>query len=804
MNNRSIAWWLRQIDLPQYTKTLESEYYGLEGLLYVTDGELRDAGIEDATHRETILTQLSRDRQRLDPLSVHNEFSSCNCLLWNQPKDLFRQRVLPRLHRTDKKHRLSASCSQLRPLDEDNMFGGRKEMDILKKELEEELKLSTEDLRSHAWYHGPLRREAAEPLFESDGDFLVRDSSSTPGDYVLSCFWKNGPHHFKIIKVVLRPKKGYSRELFQFEEDRFDNIPALIRFYVGGNRSISKTSGAIISHPINRTLPLRVISEGHMELKNSSSSSTIGRERENQAGSSKRRSLSSSHQDTLQLINPLLRSGSQPANLENVGRRPSLQSAQSDSNLRTVPPDDTDSDPISPVFRTGSEPLLSPRPHHTPHSSLPPGGGATLRGSDGQLHPRAPPKPLRVSTVFSNASPLPSTDPDEDPSSYYSELIIRVPQSQRKGHVDRLRAEEKWQSRARLTETSFGFLEAQNNGPSSQLLFQKEIQRKAAEEERDWHFERPHIETSSCFQLDQFTSLLLPDHNRPLESNVLLAVKELFSRSDAKTLALHMLSVDCQVARIVGVTDEQKRIMGVNSGLELVTLPHGHQLRQDLLERHHLITLGVAVDILGCTGTVNQRAMVLHKVIMLAQALKEHVYNLFSFSAVMKALDMTQVIVRLEMTWRALRRNHTDSAVLYEKKLRPFMNSLNEGNDSVVQGPIAVPHLVPLLMLMEGEDPVENNERGCQVLSDLLQSARSAALHSQVYQKNAQTLLTADWTPVPELLETFRTEFALRLFWGQQGAAADKKERYEKFDKILCVLSDKLEPVELLVPFTLK
>lgn len=29
------------------------------------------------------------------------------------------------------------------------------------------------------------------------------------------------------------------------------------------------------------------------------------------------------------------RSGSQPANLENVGRRPSLQTAQSDSNLRT-------------------------------------------------------------------------------------------------------------------------------------------------------------------------------------------------------------------------------------------------------------------------------------------------------------------------------------------------------------------------------------------------------------------------------------------------------------------------------------
>lgn len=53
------------------------------------------------------------------------------------------------------------------------------------------------------------------------------------------------------------------------------------------------------------------------------------------------------------------------------------------------------------------------------------------------------------------------------------------------------------------------------------------------------------------------------------------------------------------------------------------------------------------------------------------------------------------------------------------------------------------------------------------------------------------------WQPVPELLEAFRTEFALRLFWGQSGATTDRGERYEKFDKILCVLSDKLEPVEI-------
>ncbi|XP_061769797.1 breast cancer anti-estrogen resistance protein 3 homolog isoform X2 [Nerophis ophidion] len=831
MNNRSIAWWLSQIGLPQYTKTLEREYYGLEGLLNVNDNELKEAGIEDAAHRETILCQLLRHQQKLDPRCgaqmerrVSRKYSLGSSIDLVKPrKDVFRQSVLPRLHRADKKHRLSASCSQLRPLDEDHasgaadgcqeskrskrrsvaaylsqlkVFGSRKEMDSLKKELEEELKLSTEDPRSHAWYHGPLTREGAEALFERDGDFLVRDSSSSQGDYVLSCFWRDEPMHFKIIRVVLRPKEGYSRELFQFEEDRFDNVPALIRFYVGGRRPISQASGAIVFHPLNRTTPLRVIAE-RQEAESKADGGPAGAK--SQPERRKRLSFSSTLNDSL-MVNPLLRSGSQPANMEDVGWRPLLQTTQSDSNLRTgastwppltgtdksapqnTKPQATGPAPISPVFRTGSEPLLSPKPWQT--RPCYPGGGVTLRGSDGQLHSRAPPKPLRISAIFpKNLCPPPPSDRDQDPSAFYDELVVQVPRSRRKGHVDRLKAEEKWQSRARITETSFGFLEADNNEAVSRLLPDKD------------RFEPPQMESSSCFRLDRFESLLLPDNNRPLEPSVLLALKELFNRSDPKTTALHMLSVDCQVARIVGVTDEQRRIMGVGSGLELVTLPHGRQLRQDLLERHHLIALGVAVDILGCTGTVSQRATVLHKFILLAQALKDHAHNLYAFSAFMKALEMPQVL-RLEMTWRALRRNHTESAILFEKTLKPFMKSLVERDDSVVGGPVAVPHLVPLLMLMEGEDPVENSERGCQLLYDVLQSARHTALHARDHQQHAHTLLTG-WTPIPEMLEALRTEFALRLFWGQAGAQADRKERYDKFDKILCVLSDKLEPVEI-------
>ncbi|KAM6971852.1 SH2 domain-containing protein 3A [Aplochiton taeniatus] len=824
MSNRSIAWWLKQIGLPQYTKTLEKEYYGLEGLLSVTEGDLREAGVEDPAHRTIILAQLERYGQTLCPNSgggVERRASRKNSLGSSldrviSKKDLFRQSVLPRLRRSDRAL-VSASCSQLSPLEEElktdhtggqgtkrskrrsvtaylsqlKVFGGRREMDSLKKELEEELKLSTEDLRSHAWYHGPISRKGAESLMEKDGDFLVRDSSSAPGDYVLSCYWKNEPMHFKIIRVVLRPKKGYSRELFQFEGDRFDNVPALIRFYVGGRLPVSQASGAVVFHPVTRTFPIRVIAERSAAEQGGSGGRALqgsGAE----GGHDKRRSFSSAHPD-LQVINPLLRSGSQPANLENLGRTPSLQSAQSDSNLRPGAPQNSQSEkvepaPISPVFRTGSEPLLSPSPRRT-H----PGGGVTLRGSDGQLHPRAPPKPLRVSELFpGNLPPLPSRQ-QVDPSSLYDELVIQVPETHRRGHVDRLRAEEKWQSRAHLTETSFGFLEAEKAGASPRLPLDGQLQGEAAGDGDNSHFERPQVETVSCFQLDQFQSLLLPDSNRPLEHTTLLALKELFNRSDAATTALHILSVDCKVGRVVGVTDQQKKIMGVSTGLELVTLPHGHQLRQDLLERHHLMALGVAVDVLGCTGTLGQRASVLHKVILLAKALRDHAHNIYSFSAVMKALEMPQ-IVRLEMTWRALRRNHTDSAVMFEKDLKPFINSLNEGDYSVLRGPVALPHLVPLLRVIEGEDPGENSERGCQLLYDVLQSARETALHAPEYQQHAHSLLSEGWEPIPELLEAFHTEFALRLFWGQSGAKADRQERYDKFDKILSVLSNKLEP----------
>lgn len=80
----------------------------------------------------------------------------------------------------------------------------------LKKALEWELSLDKSDLRSHAWYYATIPRQRAEELVEKDGDFLVRDCVSQPGNYVLTCMSKGATLHFVINKVCLGVSSFFS------------------------------------------------------------------------------------------------------------------------------------------------------------------------------------------------------------------------------------------------------------------------------------------------------------------------------------------------------------------------------------------------------------------------------------------------------------------------------------------------------------------------------------------------------------------------------------------------------------------
>uniref|UniRef100_A0A8C5LCQ5 Breast cancer anti-estrogen resistance 3 n=2 Tax=Jaculus jaculus TaxID=51337 RepID=A0A8C5LCQ5_JACJA len=683
----------------------------------------------------------------------------------------------------------------------------------LKKELEEELLLSSEDLRSHAWYHGRIPRQVSENLVRRDGDFLVRDSLSSPGNFVLTCQWKNLAQHFKINRTVLRLSEAYSRVQYQFEMESFDSIPGLVRCYVGNRRPISQQSGAIIFQPINRTVPLRCLEERY------GTSPSRGREgslTEGRPDVAKRLSLTMGGVQARERSLPkgnLLRnkdkSGSQPACLDHMQDRRALalKAHQSESHLPIgckPPPQSPSMDaspcPNSPVFRTGSEPTLSPALVRRVSSDT--RAGEALRGSDSQLCPKPPPKPCKV--PFFNAPPSPSAWLNSEAN--YCELNptftsgcdrgAKLSSSALGSHTEQT-AQQNGGPGPRNSGTNYLILDGDDKPtPWEPMASQME----EGQEDRG-KFVLPLMDTVSSFRPNDFDSKLLLPQNKPLETAMLKRAKELFVNNDARVIAQHMLSVDCKVARILGVSQETKRNMGVSSGLELVTLPHGRQLRLDLIERHNTMAIGIAVDILGCTGTLEERAGTLNKIIQVAVELKDGMGDLYSFSAIMKALEMPQV-TRLEKTWTTLRHQYTHTAILYEKQLKPFSKILHEGRESTCVSPssVSVPLLMPLVTLMErqtvtfeGTDMWEKNDQSCEIMLNHLATARIMAAAADNYRMNAERIL-ADFQPDEEMSEIFKTEFQMRLLWGSKGADVNQTERYEKFSQILTALSRKLEP----------
>uniref|UniRef100_A0A8C6JV78 Uncharacterized protein n=1 Tax=Melopsittacus undulatus TaxID=13146 RepID=A0A8C6JV78_MELUD len=677
----------------------------------------------------------------------------------------------------------------------------------LKKELEEELQLSSEDLRSHAWYHGRIPWQVAEGLVQRDGDFLIRDSLSSPGNYVLTCQWKNTSQHFKINRTVLRLNEAYCRVQYQLELESFDSIPGLVRYYVGNRTPVSKQSGAIIFQPINRTVPLRCLQEKYGVTPVRQKETSIP---EGKPETAKRLSLGISSMQTPEQSIPrgnLLRnkekSGSQPACLDHVlEKRFPLKAHQSESHLligsrhpSRLPEADADPYPSSPAFRTGSEPSLSPTVVQKVTSELQ--VGEALRGSDSQLCPKPPPKPSKAPLIKPPDSPLASHSSEE----HYCELSpARDPAAtkqqlgQKTIYVEHLIQKERGTHSFRNSETNYLILE---DDPTMNSADPLEASTHMAED--DSIFSAPVFETMSSFKPNDFESKLLPPENKPLETSMLRRIKELFTNNSAKVIAQHILRMDCKVARILEVSEEMKRLMGVNSGLELITLPYGHQLRLDLIERHNTMAIGIAVDILGCTGTVEDRAATLNRIIQVAVELKDSLGDLYGFSAIMKALEMPQV-TRLEQTWTSLRHRYTQTAIMYEKQLKPFSKALHEGQDDTPQNHVTVPLLMPLITLMErqavifeGMDLWESSDQSCEIMLKHLAMARQIAQNAEMYSLTAEWMLEG-FQPDEEMSEIFKTEFQMRLLWGSKGAQVNQNERYEKFSQILTALSRKLEP----------
>uniref|UniRef100_A0A8C1LHB4 SH2 domain containing 3Ca n=1 Tax=Cyprinus carpio TaxID=7962 RepID=A0A8C1LHB4_CYPCA len=622
----------------------------------------------------------------------------------------------------------------------------------LRKELEEELKLSSSDMRSHGWYHGHIPREASETLVLRSGDFLVRDSLSTVGDYVLTCRWQQEVIHSQISKVLV--KSGQTKIQYMLEHESFDSVPMLVRHHAGTGRPVCPRTGAQLLCPVHRTLPLRYL-EATFALAGGRPGSAHSPSTQRGAHI-KRRSVTMTDGLTTEKIIPhspstvhhkdAMRNCAMSMDQIQEYRCPLSPAYSSISRhrhgsggrvLAVIPP--------SPVMRRSSDPHLSPSSsnNNLPCSDMPP------------------------STHSTPAHGYPS-ESSEQGGSYCELRPGQAPIPPCKSYVERLRVEDGQSPGSGAPDGVEGFV-------------------------------LPLVETSSSFKPGKYQSTLLPAENKPLEMSVLKRVKELLAEVDPKTAAKHITKADCTVARILGVTKEMQRMMGVSSGLELLTLPHGHQLRLDLLERFYTMSIMMAVDLLGCTGSTEERAALLHKTIQLAAELKSNMGNMFGFAAVMRALELPQ-ISRLEQTWITLRQRHTEGAILYEKKLKPFLKAMNDGKETCVLSNTSFPHVVPVLSLLErgvaaGEalESWESVESGVDVVMSHLEAARTIAHHGGLYRTNTESKLQ-DFQERKDVLEIFCTEFQMRLLWGSRGSEGSQAERYEKFDKVLTALSHKLEP----------
>ncbi|XP_075391886.1 SH2 domain-containing protein 3A [Tenrec ecaudatus] len=432
-------------------------------------------------------------------------------------------------------------------------------------------------------------------------------------------------------------------------------------------------------------------------------------------------------------------SDSQPSGLEHAGRSREDHCGPGASAMSP-----------SSLPRTGSDPLLL-----KPQAPL----GAVANGlhaSDGQLHAKPPTKPPRTpSLALPEASELSPT---------YCELVPRMPSAQRSPpNQGRPEPEAPWW----------------------------EVPEE--EDEDDGTFQRPQAEVS--FSHPDTQSCLLGPQNRPLERGVLQTLRGLFLEHHPESTALHLLLVDCQATGLLGVTRAQRGAMGVASGLELLTLPHGHQFRLELLERHEALELAGALAVLGCTGSLEERVSALRGLVELALALRPGaVGDLLGLAAVMGTLLMPQVS-RLERTWRQLRQSHTEAALAFEQELKPLMRSLDESAGPWEPGPVALPHVAPVVRLLEGEEVQGLPEESCERLLSTLSRARCVARDAPKFRKVAAKRLRG-FRPNPQLREALTTGFLQRLLWGSRGAGAPRTQRLEKFQRVLSTLSLRLEPAD--------
>ncbi|XP_053575870.1 SHC-transforming protein 4 [Bombina bombina] len=111
-------------------------------------------------------------------------------------------------------------------------------------QLQESKNCLWNSMQREEWYHGKMSRKAAESLLVNDGDFLVRESSTSASQYVLSGQHRGIPKH-----LLLVDPEGKVRT----KDDTFEDVSHLIKYHVENKVPIiSSGSELYLKQPVKR------------------------------------------------------------------------------------------------------------------------------------------------------------------------------------------------------------------------------------------------------------------------------------------------------------------------------------------------------------------------------------------------------------------------------------------------------------------------------------------------------------------------------------------------------------------------
>ncbi|XP_026730425.1 SH2 domain-containing protein 3C isoform X3 [Trichoplusia ni] len=663
--------------------------------------------------------------------------------------------------------------------------------------LEWEFSLPSDQIISHGWYHGALSRTAAETLLQQDREFLVRDSSSQPDNYVLSCR-SNGQHlHFVIQRIVVHPDTVYERHQYQFEDEAYDTVADLITSYVGSGKPISAASGARIQYPANRVTPLTNY------IQNDDISSVVSPVTDGSYGNPYSLYSHFAAKPGMQLRLPFKKQRSHSLTPIDMGQHVTHgKSASADGVIQSQ------TSKLGKSFCSDSY-----NNSNTWDANLPTSPPAKPARYDG---PKAEERRLELQRLYQvSGSDSGNGSGDSTQSSAHSDP-----------------------NKSRM-ESDYNLVT-----PTIKQQFDYELT-----EAKLLQTENIDYVVESRINLENFQSQIIPmGLTKPLESETLHTIKLLLRTSGPRILSNHMTKVD-----LYFMFDNAIQIEGLDktaSGLELLFLPQGRPLRLDVIERIETFRLLIAVTILTCQ-TDRQRADTINDWILLAVETKTALGNLYGFSAIMFGLCMPQVEC-LDNAWNILRRVYTDNAFMFEAKLRPCFKSMNEGTNPLPPN-TTTPNILPAVLcfhlfgnillnkylwlgflkymvispnfyfpinihrshylsfhlhtdgegggLLQPDDTfsfslMNSLEFDFNATAAHLDAARHFPNQIDMFKRNARTVVQemSSLGPVldPTLLELFRTEFHINFLWGERGALTTPNQRFARLTDILTAMANKL------------